>query len=174
MKRCTKCRVNKPLTDFHSKRDTKDGLRSYCRECTKNSAAQRYKKHSIKIKSKNAQWYKNNAEYAKKHQALYRKNNLSKVRTKNAQWHFKSKYGITLENRNAMLVAQNGMCAVCKDNITNCPCVDHCHTTKDVRGLLCHTCNTTIGMAKDSPAILRNAANYIEMHKHPTIDSFDI
>lgn len=43
--------------------------------------------------------------------------------------------------------------------------VDHCHDKGHVRGVLCHTCNTAIGLMKDSPAIMRAAAKYIERRK---------
>jgi len=40
--------------------------------------------------------------------------------------------------------------------------VDHCHTTGEVRGLLCNRCNTGIGQFKDNPNILRSAARYLD------------
>mgnify|MGYP001576209901 CR=1 FL=1 len=40
--------------------------------------------------------------------------------------------------------------------------IDHNHTTGAVRGLLCTQCNVGVGMLKDSPAVLRAAANYLE------------
>lgn len=40
--------------------------------------------------------------------------------------------------------------------------VDHCHKTNKIRGLLCSSCNFMIGLSKDSPIILRKAADYLE------------
>lgn len=40
--------------------------------------------------------------------------------------------------------------------------IDHCHQTGTVRGMLCHACNITLGMMKDSPELLRAAAQYLE------------
>jgi hypothetical protein len=40
--------------------------------------------------------------------------------------------------------------------------IDHCHETGVVRGVLCHWCNTALGLAKDDPATLRALANYLE------------
>lgn len=40
--------------------------------------------------------------------------------------------------------------------------VDHDHKTGKVRGILCHPCNTALGMAQDSPHILRRMADYLE------------
>lgn len=41
--------------------------------------------------------------------------------------------------------------------------LDHCHASGKFRGWLCKGCNTGLGMFKDNPALLRMAANYIEI-----------
>lgn len=41
-------------------------------------------------------------------------------------------------------------------------CFDHCHASGRFRGWLCNNCNTALGLAKDSPAILRKMAAYLE------------
>ena len=35
--------------------------------------------------------------------------------------------------------------------------------TGEIRGLLCPQCNMAIGLAYDSPTVLRNAAGYLEV-----------
>jgi RNase P subunit RPR2 len=42
--------------------------------------------------------------------------------------------------------------------------VDHCHDTGKLRGLLCSNCNTVLGLAKEQPAILLRAAEYLREH----------
>jgi hypothetical protein len=40
--------------------------------------------------------------------------------------------------------------------------IDHDHTTGEVRGLLCPTCNAGLGHFKDSPELLLKAALYLQ------------
>jgi hypothetical protein len=40
--------------------------------------------------------------------------------------------------------------------------VDHCHSSGEVRGLLCHNCNRALGLLKDSVDSLMRAARYLE------------
>ena len=62
----------------------------------------------------------------------------------------KSKYGITLEQYDAMLVAQNGVCALCfRPPSKYRLAVDHNHTTGQVRKLLCNGCNTKLFAIED-------------------------
>ena len=60
----------------------------------------------------------------------------------------------------AMLTAQNGVCAICQ----TAPAihVDHDHTSGEVRGLLCFRCNAALGQLADDPLVLRRAARYLE------------
>lgn len=79
----------------------------------------------------------------------------------------KHKYGISSDEYERIFEYQNGACAVCfwkqtEDEILR---LDHDHGTGKIRGLLCHQCNVSIGLMKDSAAILRNAAEYVELHR---------
>jgi hypothetical protein len=66
-----------------------------------------------------------------------------------------SKYGLTLEKRDALLAAQGNMCAVCGATKPGGPKgwhTDHDHAIGNtaVRGILCGRCNTTLGLIGDS------------------------
>lgn len=77
------------------------------------------------------------------------------------------RYGITLEEYERQLEAQDGACAICKRRPVpgarkQMLCIDHDHRTGKFRGLLCDACNRAIGMLQDSPTVLRVAAEYLE------------
>ncbi len=84
----------------------------------------------------------------------------------------KRAYGMTEADVTALLLAQDGRCAICG---TDDPSrsrhgvfhVDHCHATGLTRGLLCSPCNVALGNMQDDPARLRTAADYIERHRTP-------
>lgn len=74
-------------------------------------------------------------------------------------------YGISRDEFDAMLTAQGGGCAICgssmRDVSRNRLCVDHCHDTGRVRGLLCGHCNRGLGFFQDSPELLEKAKRYL-------------
>lgn len=71
-------------------------------------------------------------------------------------------YQITPKNTEEMFVEQNGSCAICGTS-KGTLCVDHCHTTGKVRGMLCGACNKGIGMFYDNVLFLKNAIAYLEI-----------
>jgi len=84
----------------------------------------------------------------------------------------RSAFGIGLAEYGDMLVAQNGVCAICRNaekeernDKRKALAVDHDHVTGGIRGLLCSACNTGIGKFGDDPAILRAAADYLDRCK---------
>lgn len=75
---------------------------------------------------------------------------------------YRKSYGITVKQYEEMLSAQQGCCAICHTPPGDRRlAVDHCHTTKAVRGLLCVKCNTAIGKLNDDPVILQRAIDYL-------------
>lgn len=105
--------------------------------------------------------YEANKEAILDQQKEFYKNNKDEKRKNN----YKAQYGITLEDYNEMFVNQNGCCKICgrhQSEFKKTLCVDHCHTTGKVRGLLCSNCNIVLGQAKDDIEILKSAIKYLE------------
>jgi len=80
-----------------------------------------------------------------------------------------AKYKITMAEYEAMSLKQSGKCAICfappEDDRYGVLCVDHCHETGKVRGLLCIKCNTGLGRFEDKLQILINAIHYLKAHQ---------
>lgn len=83
------------------------------------------------------------------------------------------RYGLTVEQYDAMMASQNGACAICKSVVPLV--VDHSHTTNEVRGLLCNNCNGGIGLLRDDVTVLTSAITYLggrsQMVEAPDCDS---
>jgi len=77
----------------------------------------------------------------------------------NHQKYHMARYGLTVEQREQMEIAQNGLCAICLNDRKLS--VDHDHKTGAVRGLLCQKCNAAIGFLEDSNDALQRAIEYL-------------
>ena len=85
----------------------------------------------------------------------------------------KNKYGISSDEVRLMLESQNNKCSICevpiqlsidsnKSNYSTRANVDHCHSTKKIRGVLCTLCNMGLGKFKDNILRLEKAINYLK------------
>ena len=107
---------------------------------------------------------KNKAAYARD----WRNKNPDKAKSSD----LKKLYGIGLDEYNAMLKKQNGVCAICENTETaksrdggpRLMPVDHCHKTGKIRAILCHSCNTALGGFKDDPELLKKAISYLRKY----------
>ena len=70
-------------------------------------------------------------------------------------------YGISAAEYDALLAKQGGVCAICRKHSKRRLCVDHCHLTGTVRGLLCASCNLGLGSLKEDQASLVAALAYL-------------
>lgn len=83
------------------------------------------------------------------------------------KYHLKKKYGLTVEEYDQMFEDQGGVCAICGTEPYGrfLLSVDHCHSTGEIRGLLCHPCNGGLGCFKDNIALMNDAIEYLENAK---------
>lgn len=130
MKTCTGCKEVKCLDEFSRHSGFKDGRNSRCKVCKTTAQKAGYK----------------SGQYAKVPYS-YKKQ-------------LKQRYGLTVEEYEAMLERCNGRCQICdsKDKLN----VDHCHATGAVRGLLCTSCNTGLGKLGDTREGLLAALRYLD------------
>ncbi|UGA46797.1 endonuclease VII domain-containing protein [Bradyrhizobium quebecense] len=73
-------------------------------------------------------------------------------------------YGITLQERDALLEVQGFVCAICAAEVPGGRGdwhTDHCHSSGLVRGILCQHCNLMLGHARDNTDTLARAITYL-------------
>lgn len=152
MKSCARCGEVKVLAEFQRRASARHGRGSYCWICAREMG--REQKAGIAAdparKAARAEW----------------------VRTHHREAGLR-RYGLTVEEYEALAVAQGHRCAICRDpgltprelvpvaDRKNVLAVDHCHMNGRVRGLLCTRCNSLLGMARDSEKILMAAIRYL-------------
>lgn len=81
------------------------------------------------------------------------------------RWHLRVTFGISIEEYDAILASQGGVCAIClqpPDRGRIRAHVDHDHATNRVRGILCGPCNQAIGLLKESVESIQRAADYLK------------
>ena len=130
-KYCKSCDTTKPIDDFYLRNKTSMVRHSTCKECDKKRV----------------------------------KENHDPVAYRNAE--LQRRYGITQTDYEVMIAEQNNKCAICNTtepggrHNSGYFVVDHCHTTGKVRKLLCHNCNTALGLVGDNVDTLHKMINYL-------------
>jgi DNA-directed RNA polymerase subunit RPC12/RpoP len=131
MKHCSTCKTEKESSEFNKNKSGKFGLHNQCRDCTK--------------------LWKPTPEA------------LAKARKKTREWNRLKLTGFTPNDFEEKLAEQNNKCAICgteDPGATNWH-ADHDHKTGQKRGILCHKCNTGLGLLKDDIDILCSAIEYL-------------
>lgn len=139
-KTCPRCKVEKPLSEFHKGKSRATGKRiasSYCKPCTAERQIE-YRKENPELQ-----------------RTIYRRSAWKKMLRDR---------GITEDQYNAMLARQKGRCAMCgggPNGKASYLVVDHDKTTGRNRGLLCSSCNLGIGCLKHDAKIMRSGIKYL-------------
>lgn len=157
---CSGCHEWKSLEDFYVRRGRAAGAgrMSRCRACERARRASRSEAQKIYVRAH----YKANRQ---------RYNDYGLRR-----------YGLTRERYDAMLAAQDGLCALCgqaertlnKSGEVRALGVDHDHACCSgkkscgdcIRGLLCAHCNVALGSFEDSVERLLLAIAYLEKRRN--------
>ena len=116
------------------------------------------------IKEKNRQWGKANREHLRAYNSQPERRESNRRVTRDIN--LRVNYGITLNQYEGLHSAQGGRCALCGSESSankrhEALCVDHCHDSGSIRGLLCKPCNTGLGCFRDSPELMTKAIQYL-------------
>lgn len=75
-------------------------------------------------------------------------------------------YGLTPEDVESMYLQQKNLCKLCQTPLdrsrSRATAIDHCHETGKVRGILCTSCNTSLGVFRESIPLLERVIDYIK------------
>lgn len=132
---CKQCKLEKPINDFYKPQQESKYNHVRCKICIDNS-----------IKDKQKQ---------------YRFNNKDKMQ----KYYIKRKYGISFEQKNQMIIDQNGQCASCGDILGINPrniCLDHNHINGKIRKILCKKCNAALGFMEENVEKILKLAEYAQ------------
>lgn len=177
--RCSKCGGSDMV--WRKDKSTRLGGRWRCKPCSQAYMLQ-YKEDNAEKWQKQNDRYKHDPEYRqwkleqnrawrktdgyKQHRAKPSVRSRQRLHAMNAN--LKANYGIDLETYLRLYDEQGGGCAICgatHSALAKGPaerlCVDHCHDTGQIRGLLCKPCNTALGAFRDSSLNLQRAIRYL-------------
>ncbi len=140
MKQCTKCKIEKPFSDFGKHVRQKDGLRFRCKKCEAQDRKEARK------------------------EAL--DSDYLGTRLKERASNLKRMFGMAIEEYEQKAQEQGNVCAICKGLCKSGKrlAVDHDHKTGKIRDLLCGNCNGGLGKFQDDPELLIKAAEYLRKH----------
>jgi Recombination endonuclease VII len=180
-KRCTRCKTNKPLTDFTKESASDDGLSRRCRDCMKflRDRSRQDREHFNKI---------NRESLAKRRKTKYPlvkptggtcnkclktlpasgfyKNKASSTgrdhwcKTCRLEYQTAYKYSTTPDVIADLRSEADGKCQICMAESRLH--IDHDHATGAIRGMLCQQCNMGLGNFKDSTDSLARAIKYLQ------------
>jgi hypothetical protein len=168
MKICSKCKANKPFTEYHKSKYHANGLVSQCKSCTAIT---------------NKKWRSDNPDLERIHnQIQYQKDRErlgeEEYRKRKRFYDLKHHYNVSSEWYESKLKEYRYSCEICglsvQEGDYTTLTVDHDHSCCDgktrscglcVRGLLCMACQTGLASFKDKTTSLHRAIEYLERHE---------
>jgi hypothetical protein len=138
MKRCTKCKGLFATSNFYSSKNTRSGLQSWCKNCTKENT-ERNRKTVAGAEKRRATTH-------------LRKYGIT----------LEDREFLDAKQENRCAICKTSFAEVSSHLDHDHKCCPHAGSCgKCIRGLLCPTCNQAIGLMKDDPIRLIAAAEYL-------------
>lgn len=145
---CIRCREVLPYSAFHRDKN-KYGVAYWCKACV-SSNGKKHHKRRLKLPS---------------YQRAMRERWIKKL------------HGISLEQYQEKLKAQDYICAICRVKLPESGSkthLDHDHKTGLLRAFLCTNCNRGLGHFQDSQEFLRKAADYLDAHSTSVVSDKEV
>lgn len=138
MKRCSTCRLTKPVGSFHSNKHNSDGLAGQCKDCRRASSREYYENNRELLHARNLK-YRFGVDIETYRKQLDRQGGVCAICAE------------PCSSGKRLAVDHDHSCCPGKKTCGEC-----------VRGLLCANCNVGIGYFNDNPDLLAKAINYLE------------
>lgn len=164
LKRCARCNELKSTADFCVRKREKDGLNYWCRQCT-SEIGKKFRSDPINLERARATakaWRQANPEKARATHDAWIANNRERAATAHKFRQLRHRYGITRSQYENLMRESGGKCQLCRSDKRLC--VDHCHESSVVRGILCVLCNTAVERFENVEDFAAKAAEYLEKH----------
>jgi hypothetical protein len=143
-KKCTKCGKVHSIEYFNWENKSKGKRHSHCKDCTKAAGRERRIKNGQKTtrrKSTGVPW--------------------------SNKPNFERRWGITVEDKENLIRLYSGGTGKCGNpacGSTEDLVLDHDHETNQIRGVLCNTCNRSLGGLGDTWEAIQGIYEYMEKH----------
>ena len=153
-----------------------------------------YVGHKNALLAKGKDWYERNKDRVRLRNKEYRESHKDEIRAKLRAKHeanpeirraegrayyaknkkqilgnwVRRQYGLGPQEMADLLKSQGGRCAICQSDSWGHkgPMVDHDHKPGGkVRGLLCHHCNSALGLIRDNPKIAESIIRYLQKER---------
>jgi hypothetical protein len=174
--RCNQCKLEKDRRWKDLNREQHNASAGLARK----ESRRLYREGMTDIEPKANVWIRSDMKKDREKYRIYEKNYINKLGIENyRRLEVLRLHGISKDRHDGMIQEQKNLCAVCENVETRSGrtkgtitplCIDHCHICReqgkdDIRGLLCHSCNTGIGKFKDNIDLLKKAILYLEKHQ---------
>lgn len=162
-KTCKTCGLAKPPEDFRPGR-------SGCRKCYALSARKWQLENPEKVRESMRQWKLRNPERILEYQKRRRLKRGLKEQQAARDYRYRNLYGLSSSEVSEMFTACGGVCYACGKSLNRKDvCIDHCHSTGVIRGLVHSRCNLLIGYRERTPEIWRKIDEYMSVFEKPSI-----
>jgi hypothetical protein len=163
-KRCKVCGLSKSLSEFYRSPGVRDGHRNDCKSCNLSAKAERYRKDPDAAIARTRAWQRDNPERLNAYRR--RRRQEPAIQKRERAGHLRRTFGMSLEDYDELLAAQDGRCAVCgrTPRAGAKLHVDHDHVTGAVRGLLCFSCNASLGHLAEDATRIQRLSRYLDGH----------